>query len=283
MTDRTETHDVTSRKVIRSEDDLRLYIARIALYVAVIATVAAAVHEGQALSWHSAPTLVGVFVAAAVFAVPIAWEFGRMYLELWQATRSLHRLATTDHRTGLLNNHAFVSRASDRIDDGRRIALLVGDLDRFKMINDRHGHPKGDEVIAAVGAAMCGLFGDDMVGRMGGEEFAVILDCPFSDDAAAAGHCERFAEELRRRIAAIRIPAERGTIRPTMSIGVARVREGEDFGQLYARADKALYLAKASGRNRVIDENRFELDEAAPPRLPDDCSNCPLLSGTARC
>ncbi len=275
--------DFASRKTIRTRDDLRLYIARIALYVAVIATAVATVHEGMGLSWQSVPSLVGVFVAAAIFAVPIAWEFGRMYLELWEATRSLHRLATTDHRTGLLNNHAFVSRASDRIDDGRRVALLLGDLDRFKAINDRHGHPKGDEVIAAVGAAMCDLFGHEAVGRMGGEEFAVILDCPFEDDASAASHCERFAEELRRRVAAIRIPAERGTIRPTMSIGVARIRESEDFGQLYARADKALYLAKASGRNRVVDENRFELDETTPPRLPDDCSNCPLLSGAARC
>ena len=269
---------MASRKAIRSQRDLRFYIARIAIYVAVVATASTAVQEGTDFAWGSVPMLVGVFVVAAIFAVPVAWEFGRMYLDLWETTQSLHRLATTDHGTGLLNNHAFVAQASERIDAGRRIALLIGDLDRFKSINDRHGHPKGDEVIAAVGAVVRNLFGQEPVGRMGGEYFAVVLDCPFTDPEAAVRHCENFAEELRRRIAAIHIPAEHGIIRPTMSIGIARIREDEDFGRLYARADKALYLAKAAGRNRVVDESRFDLDAEPTARPAEDCGSCPLIT-----
>jgi diguanylate cyclase (GGDEF)-like protein len=224
-----------------------------------------------AQTWAASPermfwaTLVTA-VAAAVMSLPITWEFGRMYLDLWDATQSLKDLAKTDQQTGLLNNRSFIEATQERLASGRRTALLLGDLDRFKAINDRYGHLAGDAVIAAVGERLRGLFGSTaIVGRMGGEEFAVAIDCPFREPEIARIHLASYAEEMRRRISELRFFADAGVIRPTISIGVACGEPGEGFSPLYARADRALYLAKAAGRDRVVDEFVFPTDLTASP------------------
>ncbi len=227
------------------------YIVVMAVAISIGQTWAA---SPERMLWATAVTAL----AAAVMAVPITWEFGRMYLDLWEATQSLKDLAKTDQQTGLLNNRSFIEATQERLAAGRRTALLLGDLDRFKAINDRYGHLAGDAVIAAVGERLRGLFGTGaIVGRMGGEEFAVVIDCPFREPEIARVHLASYAEEMRRRIADLCFFADAGIIRPTISIGVACGEPGEGFSPLYARADRALYLAKAAGRDRVVDEFVF--------------------------
>jgi diguanylate cyclase (GGDEF)-like protein len=264
MTFVERTLELASRRNIRSSRDLWLYVGRMTIYIATLTALVTGVQARAQDPGTIVLSMIGAAVACAILAIPITWEFGRMYLDLWQATQSLHTLARTDLQTGLLNNRTFVALIEERLEAGHEVALLLGDLDRFKAINDRHGHPKGDEVIAAVGGVMRDLFAAPIpIGRMGGEEFAVAIDCPFSDPEANLRHCEAFADELRKRIGAIRIETEAKTIAPTISIGIARSTDVEGFSELYARADKALYVAKAAGRNRVVDESAVEIVEPA--------------------
>ncbi|MCE1236723.1 MAG: GGDEF domain-containing protein [Hyphomicrobiales bacterium] len=235
------------------------------LYIGLLAAITAAVEFHQTGVIAQIGTFAGVFVAASLLSVPIAWEFGRMYLDLWESTQTLSTLARTDQQTGLLNNRTFVAQVEERIAAGRTMALLLADLDRFKSINDRWGHPMGDEVISAVGGVMRNLFcRSAIIGRMGGEEFAVAIECPFDDEAARLRFCAGWAEELRRRIGEIHIPVGDGMIAPTASIGIARSSEDDDFSALYVRADRALYMAKAGGRNRYVDD--VDLDFGAAHR-----------------
>lgn len=162
----------------------------------------------------------------------------------------LQRLASTDSLTGISNRRYFLQRAqvellrSERY--GLRLALLMLDIDRFKNVNDTFGHGMGDAVLkAVVGACNQSLRQVDILGRLGGEEFAALL--PQTDQAGALA----IAERMRRAVAAVEIPAKEGTIRVTISLGLAELRRGEDLDALMRRADAALYQAKDEGRDRV--------------------------------
>jgi diguanylate cyclase (GGDEF)-like protein len=124
---------------------------------------------------------------------------------------------------------------------------MMADIDQFKTINDRFGHAAGDEALRLfVGRLSEALRETDVVGRLGGEEFAVLL--PDID----AGELDQIAERLRSTIAAIRLPWKEDEIRLTASFGVARFSApGDDIDRVLSRADKALYAAKRAGRNRV--------------------------------
>lgn len=158
----------------------------------------------------------------------------------------LRRLATTDPLTSLLNRRAFFARGQSafaKAGPDRPLSALMVDIDFFKKINDAHGHEAGDEVLRAVSEV---LFNPrDIVGRLGGEEFAVLTGMDTSD-------AEAFAEDVRFRVASLRVSCEDKIIAPTCSIGVSSWREGEDLGRLLKRADMALYQAKQDGRDRVV-------------------------------
>lgn len=251
---------LTALRGIRCRQDLWRYVARMTGLVVFVVVLLTAL-----LGWYDGTRSVVtdclvVGIGTLVLALPISWEFGRMYLDLWESTRALRDLAAKDQQTGLLNNRSFVATVEDRLGAGHRLALIIGDLDRFKSINDLHGHLVGDEVIARAGEVLRDLFGETAVlGRMGGEEYAVVIDCPFETTEAAYDHAIARAEEMRRGIAEIAVPTERGTVTPTVSIGVAWSRTNDDFADLYARGDKALYVAKAAGRDRVVAEHEIEL------------------------
>jgi len=126
------------------------------------------------------------------------------------------------------------------------LAAALLDLDHFKQINDRFGHAKGDEVLAAVGAALrsC-LRASDFAGRFGGEELLVLLPETTAQEALA------LTERIRDMIASIRVQGVERAI--TVSIGVADlIQHGGDASGLLRQADRALYTAKATGRNRVV-------------------------------
>jgi diguanylate cyclase (GGDEF)-like protein len=159
--------------------------------------------------------------------------------------------ATRDGLTRLLNRHELDVQADGAVAlalrHGRALSCLMLDLDHFKQINDRHGHPAGDAVLreAAHRISSC-CRASDIAGRYGGEEFLVLLPETGAQAAAAA------AEKLRRVLAATPFEIDGVTIAVTGSIGVATWDEPMmTTGSLVAAADKALYRAKQLGRNRV--------------------------------
>jgi diguanylate cyclase (GGDEF)-like protein len=169
---------------------------------------------------------------------------------LLQVTR---RMAEVDGLTGVCNRRHFqvlLMREIERArSGGHPLALLLADVDRFKEVNDRHGHPAGDAVLQHVARVLSRrLRRSDVVARYGGEEFAVLL--PGTDGPAALA----LAEELRREIesAAAPLPDPAGPLRVTLSFGVASLpADAADEQGLVTAADKALYRAKHGGRNRV--------------------------------
>jgi two-component system cell cycle response regulator len=157
----------------------------------------------------------------------------------------LESMLREDALTGLLNRRAILSQLGGTISGARRhghpLSVAMIDLDDFKAVNDVHGHAAGDAVlIAAVRAMRAHLRAEDQLGRLGGEEFLVVL--PETDERAAT----RVAEKLREEVA-----AAPGPVPVTCSAGVA-TWAGETPEQLLRRADEALYAAKHAGRDRVI-------------------------------
>ena len=163
-----------------------------------------------------------------------------------------HRRATgCDHLTGLANRHAFFDAAALELERMRRVprplSLILFDADHFKKINDRYGHPTGDAVLREMAAAMMATFRQiDMVARVGGEEFAILL--PSTDLAGAV----LVAERLRAMVASQVLRIDGVDIRYTVSGGVATMHESAlGLDGLMKRADQALYAAKARGRNCI--------------------------------
>ena len=156
-----------------------------------------------------------------------------------------------DHLTGVVNRRAFFEAAELELDRNRRAprptALILVDADHFKSINDRHGHAGGDAVLRYLGGLLAATFRQvDVVARVGGEEFAVLLPSCDLEGALAV------AERLRALVEGGRVPFDGAQIRCTISAGVT-VCDGEKLAleTLMKRADQALYAAKAGGRNRV--------------------------------
>ena len=158
--------------------------------------------------------------------------------------------ATRDPLTGLFNRRhifAFAQPLAELVQAGHEdVTLCMIDVDHFKRVNDAHGHPVGDEVLRAVGALLGARLRDgDCLARIGGEEFvAVLRNCD-------VGRGRRVAESLRHNVAASHIVTDAGEVPVTVSLGVAQWAAGEAFDEVVERADRALYDAKHSGRDRV--------------------------------
>ncbi|WP_448189386.1 GGDEF domain-containing protein [Azospirillum sp. sgz301742] len=194
---------------------------------------------------------------------PLDWAWLRARLlaasRVVDMQRQLERLASTDSLTGALNRGRFMARAAEEVARARRhgrpLSAVMLDIDHFKKINDTHGHPTGDEAIRSVVRVCRALVrGCDVLGRLGGEEFAVLL--PDTPPAGAVA----LAERLRRALAVteVRIPGGCG-VTFTVSIGVSALRDGEEsVSAMLARADEALYRAKNGGRNRVVADEAVE-------------------------
>jgi diguanylate cyclase (GGDEF)-like protein len=194
--------------------------------------------------WFGAASLEAlIFVQVAAFLM--------VSLTKERVTRRLREAAHTDPLTGLGNRRAFFQRGeaavAQALRNGSDVAVAVFDLDRFKEINDRHGHPIGDAVIQAFAHAAGGrLRASDFVARLGGEEFAAIL--PDTDGERAVLVAMQVNQAFEATVAALPHPGLTGTV----SAGVAHLADGRrSLEALLVAADRALYEAKALGRGQV--------------------------------
>jgi diguanylate cyclase (GGDEF)-like protein len=187
---------------------------------------------------------------AALLAV-LAASIGYWAYKIKRLQLGFRRLAETDALTGVGNRHHFTRQAeaalAERASSGAPVALVMLDLDHFKSINDQHGHAIGDWVLRAVAEACRPLCRrEDLFGRLGGEEFALLLpDC----DASAAAN---IAEQCRAAIAAIDTATSGHRFSVSASLGVADTAgAGYELHALMLQADQAMYCAKREGRDRV--------------------------------
>ena len=164
----------------------------------------------------------------------------------------MRALASTDELTGLPNRRAVFAYAESLMhlvrSRGGQLSVLMIDVDRFKRVNDAHGHSVGDEVLRHIARTLlAGLRSRDRLGRLGGEEFVVFLPDASVDQAL------QIAERMREGIECTPVATSAGQLRVTISIGVSEVIDASDSVSLMlARADAALYKAKAGGRNAVV-------------------------------
>jgi len=176
---------------------------------------------------------------------------GRDMTERERLFREVERLSTTDPLTGLSNRRHFDAAAKLEIMRARRygrpLSAVMADIDHFKRVNDTFGHSVGDRVLVAVSGLCLALARKtDLKARLGGEEFCLLLpETPFESARV-------LAERLRTDIEALPLEADGQAFRITASLGIAGYTAGDELEALLERADRALYSAKESGRNRVI-------------------------------
>jgi diguanylate cyclase (GGDEF)-like protein len=161
--------------------------------------------------------------------------------------RELHRHATTDFLTAVQNRRAFFANAQAicaRANGGSALSAVMIDVDHFKRINDTYGHSGGDDALRALAREL--QKENATVGRLGGEEFAMLLE---GKELAAAAE---IADQMRRNLQELKIASGQHTISLTCSFGVSQWVSGDTIDRLLRRADMALYKAKMNGRNRVV-------------------------------
>ncbi len=194
-------------------------------------------------------TLSSIVVMESMLALVLV-AFGAIMLTNEFITNELRHLAEVDPLTGVFNRRAFLTLLEKAISSAQRgqtaLSVLIIDLDHFKKINDTRGHGTGDEVLRHFArlAGRC-LRNEDVMGRLGGEEFAIFL--PNAGDAGGLA----LAERLRALVEAHPLEVDRYQIGLTVSVGVAQYAGEESADAVLKRADKAMYLAKERGRNRV--------------------------------
>jgi diguanylate cyclase (GGDEF)-like protein len=206
------------------------------------------------------PSPWNVFLfGVAIVSLP-CMSIGMVMLAHDRIVKKIEQLATVDELTGTLMRRAFMAKANRLLSDsqatGQALSIALLDIDNFKAINDGYGHAVGDRTLTHVATVVSSqLRSCDLFGRLGGEEFAIV----FVDARKTA------ATELTDalRLAVERSPGE--GVRCTLSGGVDRIAPGDTLERAMARADTALYLAKAMGRNRVVAASDFDARDVTQP------------------
>lgn len=204
------------------------------------------VHDGL----HSSSMQALVFGAGAL--LPLLCSYGFLLLCNARMQQELARSAALDYLTGALNRGAIEDLGGRALTRARRrgtpCAAIVIDVDHFKRINDAHGHAAGDAALREIVQRLREAVRlEDALGRLGGEEFLVLLDDTDAERARLA------AERLRQAIGGLPLALEAGPHASTISLGVALLHEEDrSFSDLLRRADRALYAAKEAGRDRVV-------------------------------
>ena len=185
-------------------------------------------------------------------------ELNALNAKLQQLAPELDYKAKHDSLTGAFNRRAVIERTEAHLRDGA-LALIALDIDHFKRINDEHGHPAGDAVIVELVSRLRAVVpGHAEIGRVGGEEFTVVL--PRMDLRTAAA----LAENMRGQVAATPFGSPAGYA-VTASFGVSHTPAGGSFDDAYGRADAALYKAKRGGRNIVVCSYEMSPEETGDP------------------
>ena len=198
-----------------------------------------------------APQPVQIITFIALMAASLLGSIGFVLMVKERSDRDIMQLAMTDCLTQIPNRRALMERAEQALArrSGAPLALMMIDVDHFKLINDIHGHPTGDEVLSKVADLLSErLRGYDLLGRYGGEEFCAVA--PDTDMAGAL----KLAESLRESIASTSFDTKKGKLPVTVSIGISicPVNAARELKELLAEADVALYTAKQTGRNKVV-------------------------------
>jgi diguanylate cyclase (GGDEF)-like protein len=194
----------------------------------------------------------------AMITLAAASYFGLAVPMLYADNAQLRRLLIHDALTGAYNRHFFVELSQQAIRQSRiraqPVSMLMIDLDNLKLINDRHGHAAGDQALSQI-VRICheSLTGNDLLGRLGGDEFCALL--PGLDQLAAADAAGALIEAVRNSAYAFS-----SELKPSLSIGIATTQSDiDDYESLWLRADSALYVAKRGGRNQIAQEEVAEL------------------------
>lgn len=196
------------------------------------------------VSWQAAlrSWMITVLLAGALSTV-IAYFFAKAQLQLFVSKQEIERLSRLDHLTGLQNRRALLEWSEVRCET---MVLVIVDIDRFKRVNDTHGHLVGDEVIRSVARVMDSELGElGHLGRLGGEEFALLSSSYGAADVLAK------LSVFRSRMASVPMIIGDVVVTVTISAGMAQRGPAQSFIELYAEADQALYAAKAAGRNCI--------------------------------
>jgi len=215
--------------------------------------------------------------AIAQMVVSVACTLGFLWVEFRKMEADLERIAYFDSLTGLANRRAALMRFRDELSragrQGRPFAMLLLDLDHFKQVNDTYGHQAGDAVLEHVAAILNRVKrAEDALGRIGGEEFLVLLTDCFGQDAMDAGLriCESIAKSD--------LPYDGKRLAVTISGGLAIYpSDGMDWDTLFSAADQRLYRAKEDGRNRIVgpafdgsgEPGAFPIPERIGPSSPE--------------
>ncbi len=226
--------------------------------------VPAATATERLLSWLFIALVLGRSMYLGALGREFRVKLEARNRELKVSLAEIHRLATTDELTGCLNRRSLLETLANETARiaryGRPACIAALDLDHFKLINDRHGHAAGDRVLREFAALVrARLRTSDFFGRLGGEEFLVLL--PETDLASGALAMDR----LRRAIAEHPWHDAYPDLRVTVSIGVAQWSRGESTDEWLGRSDFALYAAKRHGRDRIEAAEEPAADEASTP------------------
>ena len=178
----------------------------------------------------------------------IAFSINRLLSYTDKLIKQKDKLASTDLLTGIMNRRSFMTLANKEIKRSQRykmpLSLIFCDIDKFKSVNDNYGHQIGDQVLQEFAKSIQSqIRQSDLFARWGGEEFIILTTQTNINDAA------KLAEKIRKNILKMSVAPVKNV---TCSFGVAQLKEGENFEQLYKAADKAVYKAKETGRNKVV-------------------------------
>lgn len=246
-----------SRGVALSTSSATDGVSRLVAYAALedfpLVVVVGSAEDDILARWHRDVLVIGLAgLALTLLALAAAWRLIYLLQEQARTRAALYRLASTDDLTGCLNRRHFLEVLGREFARARRheqpFSVMVLDLDFFKRINDGYGHAVGDQALNAfVAASRSCLRQADVLARLGGEEFAILLP------DTGAEQSRPLAERLRQAVAEVRIPTPLGEVHFTVSIGVAEYTPtAADPDTLLLWADRAVYQAKAAGRNRVV-------------------------------
>jgi len=245
--------------VFRTRADISTFVLNAVLVAVTLVTasylVVAAILANFHLLPYSFPTELGfgtsatILIAASVTAL-LAWMLGTAIHEISLSRVEFDRLSKLDLASGLLKRPAFVKQLECCQDSG---FFVLFDVDRLRAVNEKHGEAAGNAAIAAISEELDRVFSPlHLVGRFGGEQFAVFIG---NEDR---GDCALLVEEARRSVAARRVKAAGGTVTVTLSAGIADRPAGRSFDAVFEAAGRALYLAKSLGRDRAVHEDEGE-------------------------